>query len=69
MADLLLWIYKIFLKGDTEMMAMLFAIRVVEGRTEFDRVPKKLKAQVAEIIINDFELPELVPVEFGGTAE
>lgn len=59
----------IFLKGDCVMMAMLFAIRVVEGRTEFSKVPAKLKQQVADIIINDFELPELVPVEFGGTAE
>ena len=49
------------------MMAMLFACRVVEGRTEFERVPAKLKAQVAEIIISDFALPEIVPTEFGGT--
>lgn len=58
---------KILMKGDIEMMAMLFACRVVEGRTEFDRVPAKLKAQVAEIIINDFALPEIIPTEFGGT--
>lgn len=58
---------KILTKGDAEMMAMLFACRVVEGRTEFDRVPAKLKAQVAEIIINDFALPEIIPAEFGGT--
>lgn len=64
-----LWIIKIFFKGDYEMMAMLFAICVVEGRTEFAKVPNKLKQSVADIIINDFELPELVPVEFGGTAE
>lgn len=51
------------------MMAMLFACRVVEGRTEFARVPAKLKPQVAEIIINDFALPEIVPTEFGGSAE
>ena len=54
-------------KGELEMMAMLFACRVVEGRTEWDRVPAKLKPQVAEIIINDFALPELIPTEFGGT--
>ena len=46
------------------MMAMLFAIRVVEERTTFDKVPNKLKAAVAEILINDFELPELVPDEY-----
>jgi hypothetical protein len=56
-------------KGELEMMAMLFACRVVEGRTEFARVPAKLKPQVAEIIINDFALPEIVPTEFGGSAE
>jgi hypothetical protein len=50
-------------------MAMLFACRVIEGRTEWDRVPAKLKAQVAEIIINEFALPELIPAEFGGTFE
>lgn len=51
------------------MMAMLFACRVVEGRTEFERVPNKLKAQVAEIIINDFALPEIIPTEYGGTLD
>ena len=56
-------------KGELEMMAMLFACRVVEGRTEFARVPAKLKPQVAEIIINDFALPEIIPTEFGGSAE
>ena len=57
-----------YLKGMCEMMAMLFACRVVEGRTEFAAVPAKLQQQVADIIINDFALPELVPAEFGGTA-
>jgi hypothetical protein len=56
-----------YLKGLYEMMAMLFACRVVEGKTEFSAVPAKLKSQVAGIIINDFGLPEIVPVEFGGT--
>jgi len=56
-----------YLRGLNEMMAMLFACRVVEGRTEFNAVPAKLKQQVADIIINDFALPEIVPVEFGGT--
>ena len=51
------------------MMAMLFACRVVEGRTEWDRVPAKLKSQVAEIIINDFALPGIIPTEFGGTLD
>ena len=66
-ADLALGIYIKLLKGEQEMMAMLFACRVVEGRTPFEKVPAKLKPQVADIIINDFGLPEIVPVEYGGT--
>lgn len=57
----------IFMKGDYVMMAMLFACRVVEDRTPFEKVPAKLKQQVADIIINDFSLPEIVPIEYGGT--
>ena len=48
------------------MMAIFFAQRVILGKTEFDAVPKALKKQVAEILI-DSGLPELVPAEFGGT--
>ena len=51
------------------MMAMLFAQSVILGKTEFNAVPAKLKAQVADILINECGLPELVPAEFGGTAE
>lgn len=40
------------------MMAMLFACRVVEGKTPFSKVPAKLQDAVAEIIINDFGLPD-----------
>lgn len=50
-----------------EMMAMLFACRVVEERTPFAKVPARLKASVAAVLINDFGLPELVPTEYGGT--
>ena len=49
------------------MMAMFFAQRVILGKTEFDAVPKALKKQVAEILI-DSGLPEMGPTEFGGTA-
>ena len=51
------------------MMGLLFATRVIFGQTEFNAVPAKLKAQVADILINECGLPELVPAEFGGTAE
>lgn len=50
------------------MMAMLFAQRVILGKTTFEQVPKALKLGVAEILLES-GLPELVPVEYGGTAE
>lgn len=58
-----------YLKGLVQMMAMLFACRIIEGRTEFEQVPAKLKQAVADVIINDFGLPEIIPAEFGGTAD
>lgn len=59
------------------MMAMLFASKIVMEATNpktgkpwvFDDVPAKLKQQVADIIVNECGLPELVPVEYGGTAQ
>ena len=57
------------LEGDETMMAMLFAQRVILGKTEFNAVPAKLKSQVADILINECGLPELVPTEYGGTME
>lgn len=57
-----------FMKGELVMMAMFFAQRVILGKTAFDDVPKALKKQVAEVLI-DSGLPELVPAEFGGTAD
>lgn len=51
------------------MMALLFAQRVILGKTTFAEVPAKLKAQVAEILVNESGLPELVSKEFGGTME
>ena len=50
-------------------MAMFFAQRVILGKTEFDAVPKALKKQVAGILIDECGMPELVPAEFGGTAD
>lgn len=66
-ANLALGIYFKLMKGEQEMMAMLFACRVVEERTSFDKVPRLLKQQVADIIVNDFGMPEIVPAEYGGT--
>lgn len=67
-AELALNVYFTLQKGSKEMMAMLFATRVILGKTEFDKVPNKLKPRVADILINECGLPELVPEEYGGTA-
>ena len=66
-ANLALGIYFKLMKGEQEMMAMLFACRVVAERTSFEKVPRLLKQQVADIIVNDFGMPEIIPVEYGGT--
>ena len=72
------WALSIYLilEGENEMMAMLFAQRIILSKkkddgtpTTFADVPEKLKARVADILINECGLPELVPTEFGGTAE
>ncbi len=51
------------------MMAMLFAQRVILGKTEFADVPAKLQAAVAAILLDECGMPDLVPTAFGGTAE
>ena len=58
----------IFGKECCIMMAMFFAQRVILGKTTFEQVPKALKKGVAEVLI-DSGLPELVPTEYGGTAD
>ena len=68
-ARVALGIYFLLQKGEEQMMAMLFACRVIEERTKFEQVPRLLKQQVADIIINDFGMPEIIPTEFGGTLE
>ncbi len=64
MRNILQTIYFIIFKGETEMMAMLFAIRITRGKNDFEDVPAKLKEQVAEILINDYGRPDLVPEEY-----
>ena len=51
------------------LMAMLFSQRVILGKCEFEQVPKKLQKQVAEILIDECGMPELVPAEYGGTKD
>lgn len=50
------------------MLAILFASRIINGKSTFADVPAKLQKQVAEILL-DGGMPELVPVEFGGTLD
>ena len=57
------------MKGMIQMMATLFANRIISGRCTFEQVPKKLQKQVAEILVDECGMPELVPAEFGGTKD
>ena len=53
------------LLGDDEMMAILFASRVILGKTEFNDVPAKLKQAVyEELLLNgvEFLAGDYVPV-------
>lgn len=45
------------------MMAMFFAQRVILGKTQFNDVPRTLKAAVAQVLLES-GLPELVPDEY-----
>lgn len=44
-------LYKFITKGDDLMMAMMFAQRVILGKTKFEEVPGTLKQQVADILV------------------
>lgn len=47
-------LYKILIRREEEeMMAMLFATKIILGKAEFGQVPAKLKAQVAEILLEN----------------
>ena len=39
-------------KGENEMLAMLWAIQIINGKKTFSQVPAKLKEQVREILID-----------------
>lgn len=58
MTNIAFFILKILLKGDTVMMAMFFAQRVILGKTVFHDVPATLKDQVRELLF-DSNLGEL----------
>ena len=69
LAEIALKIYILLSEGDLEMMAMLFAQRCILGKCEFEQVPKKLQKQVAELLIAECGMPEMVPAEFGGSKD
>ena len=43
----------IFTKGEDLMMAMLFATKIILGKATFGQVPRLLKQQVADILIEN----------------
>ena len=65
----------IFTKGEEEkMMAMLFASKIILGKATFDQVPRLLKEQVAEILIDNgcedlITDPDYLPKEEEVTAQ
>lgn len=65
------WLTKILIRigEEMEMVAMLYASRIISGKKKFADVPSGLKEQVADYLINDCERPDLVPTEYGGTME
>ena len=60
---------KTYIERTVDMMALLFAQRVLLEKCTFAQVPAKLKQQVADILIHECGTPELVPAEFGGTKD
>ena len=40
-------------KGGVEVLALLFASRVITGRTKFSEIPGKLKEKVRQILVEE----------------
>lgn len=67
------WLYRFITKrlGDDEMMALLFAQRVILGKTQFNEVPESLKPQVyqhlvdsgVEFLAGDYQPPSTEPAQ------
>lgn len=51
MRDLLIRLLLFLLKEDKEMVAMLWVTRIVAGKKTYKDVPRLLKAQVKELLI------------------
>ena len=49
-------------------MAVVYATLIINGRKTFAQVPNTLKQQVADYLLS-LDMPELVPVSYGGTLE
>ena len=51
--EIRLWVIELLLKQEEkEMLAMLWAIQIINGKKTFSQVPAKLKEQVREILID-----------------
>ena len=51
-------LFTLFLRGDADMMAMLWAQQIMLGKRTFSQVPRLLKEKVREILI-DSDFAEL----------
>lgn len=51
-------LFTLFLKGDIDMMAMLWAQQIMLGKKTFSQVPRLLKEKVREILV-DSDFAEL----------
>ena len=49
-------------------MAVVYATLIINGRKTFAQVPTALKQAVADYLLS-LDMPELVPVSYGGTLE
>ena len=49
-------------------MAVVYATLIIYGKKTFAQVPTALKQAVADHLLS-LEMPELVPVSYGGTLE
>ena len=53
MSKFRLWVIGLLLtKGETDMLAMLWTIQIINGKKTFAQVPAKLKEQVRQLLID-----------------
>ena len=56
------------IEGSEEEMAVVYATLIINGVKTFAQVPLIMKQKVADYLLS-LEMPELVPVSYGGTLE